>query len=132
LHLQCLGKVLFKFLLASLKTLPQKDWRQHRGSREPVMKSNTVTRFKIISSLRNSLKNHKRVPATSNKQFEESYWKDFLQLLSVFIEASQNFIFYFLHNKAAKKLKTIAAHTESTYLIFKTFKIIIHLGTQSL
>ncbi len=27
----------------------------------------------------------------------------FLQLVSVFIEASQNFIFYILHNKAAKK-----------------------------
>jgi hypothetical protein len=28
----------------------------------------------------------------------------FLQLVSVFKEASQNLIFYFLHNKAAKKL----------------------------
>ncbi len=28
----------------------------------PLMKSNTVTRFKIISGLRNCLKNHKRVP----------------------------------------------------------------------
>jgi len=29
----------------------------------------------------------------------------FPELVSVFIEASQNFIFYFLHNKAAKKFK---------------------------
>jgi hypothetical protein len=41
-------------------------------------------------------------------------------------------IFYFLHNKAAKKLKTIGAYTESTDLIFKTFKKIIHLVTQSI
>jgi hypothetical protein len=44
----------------------------------------------------------------------------FLQLVSVFIEASQNFFFSFLHNKAAKNLKTIGANT---YLIFKTFKV---------
>jgi hypothetical protein len=29
----------------------------------------------------------------------------FLKLVSVFKEASQDFIFHFLHNKAAKKLK---------------------------
>jgi hypothetical protein len=61
----------------------------------PVMKSNTVTRFKIISGLRNKLQNHKWLPKGSS------------QLLSVFIEASQNFVYYFLHNKAAKKFKTI-------------------------
>jgi hypothetical protein len=33
------------------------------------------------------------------------------------MKASQNFIFYFLHNKAAKKFKTIIAYKESTYLI---------------
>ena len=35
------------------------------------------TRFKIISGLRNSLQNHRRVPVCRNKQFEEGYWKDF-------------------------------------------------------
>ena len=39
-----------------------------------------------------------------------------------FKEATQDFIFHFLHNKAAKKLKTIGAYTESTDFIFKTFK----------
>ncbi len=43
----------------------------------PLMKSNTVTRFKIISGLRNSVQNHKRVPVYRNKQCEEGYWKDF-------------------------------------------------------
>jgi hypothetical protein len=38
------------------------------------------------------------------------------QLLSVFIEASQNFESF--HNKAAKKFQTIGADTESTDLIF--------------
>jgi hypothetical protein len=68
---------------------------------------------------------------------QQAIWKGilegFLQLVSVFIEASQNFIFYFLHNKAAKNLKTIiGAHTESTDFIFKTLQKTIHLVTQSL
>jgi hypothetical protein len=58
--------------------------------------------------------------------------EEFSQLVSVFIETSQNFIFYFLHKKATKKFKTIGAYTESTDLIFKTLKKIIHLVTQSL
>jgi hypothetical protein len=42
----------------------------------PVMKSNTVTRSKIISGLRYSLQNHRWVPVCHNKQFEEGCWKD--------------------------------------------------------
>ncbi len=42
-----------------------------------VKKSNTITRFKIISGLRNSLKSNRWVPVCRNKQFEEGYWKDF-------------------------------------------------------
>jgi hypothetical protein len=57
---------------------------------------------------------------------QQAFWRGllegFFQLVSVFIDASQNFIFYFLHNKAAKNLKTIGTYTESTDLIFKTFK----------
>jgi hypothetical protein len=34
-----------------------------------------------------------RVSVCRNKQFEEGYWKDFLKLGSVFIVASQNFMF---------------------------------------
>jgi len=56
----------------------------------------------------------------------------FSQIVSVFKEASQNFISYFLHNKAAKNFQTINAYTESTNLIFKTFKQIFHLVIQSL
>jgi hypothetical protein len=44
---------------------------------DSVMKSNTVTRFKIISGLGNNLQNHRRVPVCPNKQFEEGSWKDF-------------------------------------------------------
>ncbi len=85
------------------------------------MKSNTVTRFKIISGLRNSLQNHKWVPAP-----QQAVWRGllegFLQLEGVFIEASQNFIFYFLHNKAAKKIQNYRRYAVSNDLIFKTFK----------
>jgi len=35
----------------------------------------------------------------------------FSQLISAFIEASQNIIFYFLDNKAEKNIKTIGAYT---------------------
>jgi hypothetical protein len=62
-------------------------WKNHlhsfkelnRGSvaLDSVIKSNTVTRFKIISGLQNSLQNHRRVPVCRNRQFEEVYWKDF-------------------------------------------------------
>jgi hypothetical protein len=44
---------------------------------ESVMKSNTVTRFKIIFGSQNSLQNHWRFSVCCNKQFEEGYWKDF-------------------------------------------------------
>jgi hypothetical protein len=47
----------------------------------------------------------------------ESVLERFSQLVSVFMEASKNFIFYFLHNKAVK-LKTISAYSESTDMIF--------------
>ncbi len=46
-------------------------WKSPNGGSvavDSVMKSNTVTHFKIISGLRNSLQ---------KKQFEEGYWKDF-------------------------------------------------------
>ncbi len=54
--------------------------------------------------------------------------------MSVFIEASKNLNFRFLHNKAPKKFKN---HRRiycswSTDLTFKTFKQIIHLVEQSL
>jgi hypothetical protein len=38
---------------------------------DSVIKSNTVTHFKIISGLQNSLQNHRRVPVCRNRQFEE-------------------------------------------------------------
>jgi hypothetical protein len=79
----------------------------------PLMKSNTVTRFKIISGLRNSHRIISGFLYAATRLLE-----GFLQLVSVFIETSQNFILYFLHNIAAKKFKTISAYTESTDLIF--------------
>jgi hypothetical protein len=49
---------------------------------------------------------------------QQAVWRGllegFLQLVSVFIEASQNFIFYFLYNKAAKKFK-ICQHIYRKY-----------------
>jgi hypothetical protein len=54
------------------------------------------------------------------------------KISTCFKEATQDFIFHFLRNKAAKKLKTIGVYTESTDFIFKTFKKIIHLVTLSL
>jgi hypothetical protein len=60
-----------------------------------ILKSNIETCFKIISGLPNKLQNHRQLPACRNKQFERVTGR-----LSDFIEASQNFAFYFLHNKA--------------------------------
>jgi len=94
-----------------------------------ILKSNTVTFFKIVSGLQNNLQNYRRPPECRNKYFEEGYGKD---LVSVFIEASQIFILYFLHNKAPKKILILGFYTESSDLIFKAFKNIIHLVTQSL
>ncbi len=44
-----------------------------------------------------------------------------LELVTVFIEASQNFRHDFLSNKAAKNLKTTNTHAKSIELIFKAF-----------
>jgi hypothetical protein len=55
-----------------------------------------------------------------------------LKLVSVFIKESQNFNFYFLHKKAAKNCKTRGVCIESTDMIFKNLKKIMHLVTQSL
>jgi hypothetical protein len=44
------------------------------------------------------------------------------ELVSVFIEACRNLKNYLLYNIDAKDFKTIGASTESTDLIFKTFK----------
>jgi hypothetical protein len=52
--------------------------------------------------------------------------------LEGFLRSKPKLHLYFLHNKAAKKFKTIGAYTQSTDLIFKTFKKIIHLMTQTL
>jgi hypothetical protein len=49
------------------------------------------------------------------------------------IEASQNFLHYkAAKNLKTKNLKTIGAYTESSDLIFETFKKIIYLVTQFL
>ncbi len=77
------------------------EWRE-RGY-GLFMKSNTVTRFKIISGFQNRLQNHRRVPVCRNKQFKRGLLDGFSQLISVFTEASPNFNFKYLHNKAAKK-----------------------------
>ncbi len=49
---------------------------------------------------------------------QQAVWRELLEEFSQLVrEASQNFIFSFLHNKAAKKLQTNDAYTESTDLI---------------
>jgi hypothetical protein len=68
----------------------------------PLMKSNTVTRFKIISGLRNS---HSIISGFLYAAIR--LLEGFLLLVSVFKEASQNLI-----------LKTIGTYTESTDVIF--------------
>ncbi len=42
-----------------------------------ILKSNTVTHFKIISGLRNNVQYQRRLPVCRNQQFEEGYWNDF-------------------------------------------------------
>ncbi len=48
--------------------------------------------------------------------------KGFSQLLSVFIEASQNFVFNFLHNKAVNKFTNYQRIYKKNSFDFKTFK----------
>ncbi len=56
-----------------------------------------------------------------------------LELLSIFIEASQNFRYNFLNKKEAKHFfKHHSAHTESIDLIFEAHTKNIHLVTNSL
>ncbi len=61
-------------LVGNLEKSPN-GWRMAKDS---VRKSNAVTHFKIISGLRNTVQNHRRVPVCRNKQVEEGYWKVFL------------------------------------------------------
>jgi hypothetical protein len=75
------------------------------NSTPEILKSNTISHFKIISGLQNNLQKHRQLPVSRNKQFEEGLLEGFSQLVSVFIEASKNFIFYFLHNNPAKNLQ---------------------------
>ncbi len=64
---------------------------------------------------------------------QQAVWKGllkgFLKLVSAFIETSQNFIFYFLHNKAAEKFKNYGRINRKYWFDFLK---IIHLVTQSL
>jgi hypothetical protein len=52
--------------------------------------------------------------------------------VSVFIESIRNLKSTFRYTEDAKNIKAIGAFTESTDLIFKAFKTIIHLVTLSL
>ncbi len=56
----------------------------------------------------------------------------YTELVRVFKEASRNLKNTCRDIEDAKNLKTIGAYTESTDLIFKAFKQIIHLVTLSL
>jgi hypothetical protein len=71
------------------------------------------------------------MPQARNKQFEEGYWKD-IHISKCFHKSKPKLYVLIFHNQAAKNLKTIGAYKESTDLIFKTFKQIIHLVTQSI
>jgi hypothetical protein len=68
-----------KLVLLSLSLAGNLENSPNGGSvaMDSVMKSNTVTRCKIISGLQNRLQNHRRVSVCRNKQFEEGYLKDF-------------------------------------------------------
>jgi hypothetical protein len=68
-----------------------------------ILKINTVTCFKIFSGLLSNLQNHRWLPEWLNKHFEEGIGRIFTISTSAFINASQKFIFYLHHNKAAKK-----------------------------
>jgi hypothetical protein len=74
------------------------------------------TIFRITSGLRSQFYFNRRVSERRNKLFEEGYWKDFLELVSVFEEVSKTLssIFFIKTYKAAKNLKTPGAYTEST------------------
>jgi hypothetical protein len=141
-------KILFKFLLASIKILeilPEAaleflmtcvivilsslynttDGASKRMLKKPtahhppvILKSNTVTRFKIISGLRKNLQNHRRLPECCKMHF--TLLEGFSQLVSVFIKASQTFSSILSITRQKQFLKSIGAYTEKTDLIFKT------------
>ncbi len=91
--------VLLKFLLASLKMLTNSRYftrKPHQNPPPPPFPPNETGAAGGNSKGIGSLKSTFEVPTINHP---------FSQLVSVFIKASQNFIFYFLHNKAAKKFK---------------------------
>jgi hypothetical protein len=48
---------------------------------------------------------------------EEYYWKEFLGLVSYFIEASKKFLIKEYNSKIVKNFENISAHTKSTNFI---------------
>ncbi len=67
------------------------------------MKSNTVT--KSSPWLTEQFTESQAASCMPQQAIWRGLLAGFSQLVSVFIEESQNFVFYFLHNKVAKKFK---------------------------
>ncbi len=111
------------FFLVFTKTLaePQREWgtsiqplKKPTANHLPViLESNIVTRFKIILANGTIYRIKGCYPNAATSILKRfTVLEGFSQLVSVFIEASQNFIFYFLHNKAAKKMLYLSAHIQ--------------------
>jgi hypothetical protein len=58
--------------------------------------------------------------------------EQYLESVSVFKEASRNFMLLFISEKTTKKCRNHCACTESTNLIKEAFKTKIHLMTHSI
>ncbi len=99
MHLQCLKKYCL-IIWKHSKWSSIAPLKMETVNHPPSMKSNTVTRFKIISGLRNSSQNHRRVPVCWNKQFEPKL--------------------YLLHSpqQGRKKCKKLSAHTQKILIWF--------------
>jgi hypothetical protein len=94
--------------------LPQRDWRLGASiqplklpiiNHPPLIKSNTVTRFKISSGLRNSLQNHKQVPFAATSSLKRVTGRIFTISKCFHRSKPKLHLFFCLHNKAAKKFK---------------------------
>ncbi len=91
-----------------------------------ILKSNTVTCFKIISGLLNNLQNHRQLPVCRNKQFERVTGRLF-KISKCFHGSKPKLYLFFSITRQQKNFQTISAYKESNDL-----QKIIHLMTQSL
>jgi hypothetical protein len=91
---------------------PQSGFENADSQSPPViLKSKTLTRFKINSDSRNNLQNHRWLPVCRNKQFEEGYWKDFTISQCFYRIKPKNYLL-FAPKQGSKIFSKLSAHIQ--------------------